>query len=450
MTSEEIRRKICFSLPEKEGNKQVQDTIAGERAYQLIKNLFPICRSITGNGIRQTLKIIKEAIPMNIYEVPTGTKVFDWEVPKEWNIKDAYVLDETGRKIIDFKENNLHILGYSAPIDKDVMLAELQQHLYSIEYYPEAIPYVTSYYEERWGFCLSHKQRQELKEGRYHVFIDSELKKGSLTYGELIIPGQEKQEVLLSTYICHPSMANNELSGPAVVTELVKWLQEKPRRLTYRIVFIPETIGSITYLSKNLDALKKNVIAGFNVTCVGDNQAYSLVPSRYGDTLADKIALKILRDEYPGFKQYSFLERGSDERQYCSPGVDLPVVCVMRSKFGTYAGYHTSMDNLDLISTEGLQGGFEVLQKCLEALEYNTKYKVVCYGEPQLSKRGLYPTVSDYFSYEAVHHMRNFIAYADGKNDLIDISNIIKVPVKDLYPMVETLLEKQVISVVCS
>jgi len=266
----------------------------GKEMYELVKRLFPICRSITGNGVRETLKIIQEYIPIEIYEVPTGTKVFDWTVPKEWNIKDAYVMDANGNKIIDFKKNNLHVLGYSIPVNKALSLSELQEHLYSLPEQPEAIPYVTSYYKERWGFCIAHKDRELLKEGEYKVFIDSELKDGSLTYGELIIPGKSENEVFLSTYICHPSMANNELSGPAVTTFLTKWILSKQRRNTYRIIFIPETIGSITYLSKNLEVMKKNVIAGFNVSCVGDDKVYSYLPTRKGDTYADKIALNIL------------------------------------------------------------------------------------------------------------------------------------------------------------
>src|SRR3989344_2272431 len=238
----------------------------GTQMYQCASELFPICRSITGNGVRETLQIIQKHIPITLHEIPTGTKVFDLVVPKEWNIKDAYVKDARGNTVIDFKKSNLHIVGYSIPLNKVMPLSELQEHLYSIPEQPDAIPYVTSYYEERWGFCLTHKERSQLKEGEYEVFIDSELKEGSLTYGELIIPGEAKEEIFLSTYVCHPSMANNELSGPVVTTFLAKWILSKPRRYTYRIIFIPETIGSIAYLSKNLGVMKKNIIAGFNVT----------------------------------------------------------------------------------------------------------------------------------------------------------------------------------------
>ena len=406
--------------------------------YGLVKDLFPICRSITGNGVRETLKIIKKQIPIKIYEVPTGTRVFDWTVPEEWSIKDAYVLDESGKKAIDFKKNNLHIVGYSIPINKTIDLSELQEHLYSLPDQPEAIPYVTSYYQKRWGFCLSEKDRGKLKRGKYKVLIDSELKKGSLTYGELIIPGKSKKEVFLSTYVCHPSMANNELSGPAVTTFLTKWILSKSRRYTYRIIFIPETIGSITYLSKNFKTLKRNMLAGFNVSCVGDNRSYGYIPTKAGDTYADKVALNILSFKWPNFIRYSFLDRASDERQYNAPGIDLPVCCVTRSKYGAYPEYHTSLDNLDFVSPEGLVGAYEVLKECLVLIEENHKYKIKCLGEPQLGKRGLYPTISTKSSAK-MGSMRNFIAYADGKNDLIDISEKIKTPVWDLYPIIDKL-----------
>ena len=326
----------------------------GKEMYELLEYLFPLNRSISGNGVRETLRIIQNHIPIKVHEVPSGTEVFDWVVPKEWNVADAYVMDETGNKIIDFQKNNLHLVGYSVPVNKIVTLSELQEHLYSLSDQPEAIPYVTSYYKERWGFCISQKQRDNLKEGNYKVVIESELKEGSLTYGELIIPGRSEKEVFLSTYVCHPSMANNELSGPVLTTFLVKWIMSKPRRYTYRIIFIPETIGSIMYLSKNLDHLKRNVISGFNITCVGDDGPYSYLPTRNGSTYADKVALNTLSFDHPDFVEYTYLDRGSDERQYNSPGVDLPVCTIMRSKYGTYPEYHTSLDNLDFVSAEGL------------------------------------------------------------------------------------------------
>lgn len=413
-----------------------------EEMYELCERLFPICRSITGDGVRKTLQMLVEVYgnEINIHEVPTGTKVFDWTVPKEWNIKEAYIENSKGQRVIDFKNNNLHVVGYSLPVDKFVDLQKLKSVVYTQPDQPDAIPYVTSYYKERYGFCMSQNQLDKLPEDTYHIVIDSELKEGSLTYGEIIIPGDTKEEVFLSTYICHPSMANNELSGPAIATFLAKWLNSMAkRRYTYRIIFIPETIGAITYLNKNLQHLKEHVIAGFNLSCVGDNRTFSYVESRYGDTLADKAAKNVLSFYYPDYKTYSFLKRGSDERQYNAPGVDLPVCAICRSKYGEYPEYHTSKDNLELISPEGLLGAYEVYQQCILSLENNYSYKINVLCEPQLGKRGLYPTTSQKGTYDAVKVMIDFIAYADGSNDLIDISNIIGVPVNELLTVIEKL-----------
>ncbi len=425
------------------------DDSKGLDMYNLLVKLFPICRSITGNGIRQSLDIINEVVPLTRYEVPTGTEVFDWTVPKEWNIRDAYIADQQGNKIVDFKNNNLHVMGYSTPIDQWLELADLDQHLYSLQWQPNAIPYITSYYKERWGFCLSHEQREQLLPGKYHAVIDSDLKEGSLTYGEMIIPGETKQEIFLSTYLCHPSMANNELSGPVVTAYLAKWLLELPKRkYTYRIVFIPETIGSITYLSRNFVEMKENIIAGFNVSCVGDERAFSYLSSRYGNTLADKVASHVMRHKHPDCIKYSYLERGSDERQYCSPGVDLPIVSIMRSKYGAYPEYHTSLDNLTLVTPKGLDGSYELLQEMIIALEKNEKYKSTCLCEPQMGKRGLYPTLSTKLTADIVRNMMNFMVYADGGNDILDISNIINVPIDELYSIIEKLSENGLIDII--
>jgi len=352
---EGLQNNIYMLLKEKPNIENNDNLIheTGNNMYELVKKLFPICRSITGDGVRKTLEIIKEYIPIKLYEVPTGTKVFDWVIPKEWNIKGACLMDTANKKIIDFEKNNLHVVGYSTPVNRMVSLSTLQDHLYSLPDQPDAIPYVTSYYKERWGFCITHNDRKKLKEGEYKVFIDSELKEGSLTYGELIIPGESKKEIFISTYICHPSMANNELSGPAVATYLVKWILSKKRKYTYRVIFIPETIGSITYLSRNLEIMKKRMIAGFNVTCVGDERTYSYLPTRAGDAYVDKVALNILNYKSPGFIKWPYLDRGSDERQYNSPGVDLPVASIMRSKYGSYPEYHTSLDNLEFVTSGG-------------------------------------------------------------------------------------------------
>ena len=412
-----------------------------QEIYNLCVELFPICRSITGNGVRKTLEIIKNHLPaLKTYEIPTGTRAFDWTVPEEWNITEAYIIDPDGQKIVDFQQNNLHVVGYSVPVNRTIDLDELQAHLYSIPEQPEAIPYITSYYQKRWGFCLPHNQRKSLKPGRYQVYIDSSLSKGYLTYGELILPGQASEEIFLSTYICHPSMANNELSGPAVTTFLAKrLLDQKDRKYSYRIIFIPETIGSIVYLSQNLPEMKTKIIAGFNITCIGDERSYSYLASRYGNTLADQIARHVLKHLQPDFISYSYLERASDERQYCSPGIDLPVATIMRTKYGAYPEYHTSLDDLDFISPDGLYGGYNILEHCLMCLERNEILKTTVLCEPQLGKRGLYPTLSTKNSHKIVRNMMNLIAYCDGTNDLLSIAEIIKVPMWELFDTVDIL-----------
>ena len=414
---------------------------AGKRMYELAERLFPIGRSLTGAGVRMSLEILKEQIPeLEIKAVPSGTQVFDWTIPKEWEITEGYIEDENGKRIIDYAENNLHIIGYSTPVDAWVELDELLKYIRVEEEQPEVIPYVTSYYTPRFGFCMAKNQRDALKPGKYHMVIKSRLFDGVLNYAELLLPGKSEKEVLLSTYICHPSMANNELSGPVLAVELVKWLKTLDRELSYRLVIVPETIGSITYLSKNLEVMQKNTIAGFVLSCVGDNRTYSYIESRNADTLADKVMQNVLKYAYPEYKRYSFLERGSDERQYNAPGVDLPVCGFCRSKYVEYPEYHTSADNMSLISPEGLQGAYDVMQQVITALEYNKYYRTNCLCEPQLGKRGLYPTVSRKGIYDEVKKLTNLIAYADGKNDLIDISNKIGVPVCELTENLEKLL----------
>jgi aminopeptidase-like protein len=423
----------------------------GDSIYTLLRRLFPINRSITGDGVRETLRIIAEELPaLTIHEVPSGTPVFDWIVPREWNVRDAYVLDPDGNKIIDFARSNLHLVGYSIPFHRKVALSELQAHIYSLPDQPDAIPYITSYYQERWGFCVTHKQRQMIsQEGEYTVMIDSELKEGYLTYGELHIPGERQEEVFFSTYICHPSMANDDLSGPTVTTFLVKWLLSQKRKFSYRIVFIPETIGSITYLSRNLAEMKRRVIAGYNVTCVGDDRCYSFLPSRQEDSLADRAALHVLKHLHPDFVRYTYLDRGSDERQYCAPGVNLPVASVIRSKYGTYPEYHTSLDDLTLATSSGLQGAYEVLCKCVECLEADEVLAVSVLCEPQLGKRGLYPTLSTKQSGAQVRTMMNLIAYCDGTHTLLEIAERINVPMWDLIPIVEKLKSQGLLVAYC-
>lgn len=411
--------------------------------HTLARELFPICRSLTGDGVRQTLNIIRRELgELSVYEVPTGTQCFDWTIPREWNIKDAYIVDPEGNKICRFSESNLHVVGYSLPVNKTLTLEELQEHLHSLPEQPDAIPYVTSYYSDYWGFCLTEKQRQNLKPGTYQVFIDSELKEGSLTYGEVIIPGETEKEVFLSTYVCHPSMANNELSGPVVTTYLAKWLlDQKQRRYTYRIVFIPETIGSITYLSRNLPDMKKNIVAGFNITCIGDDRDYSYLPSRAEKTLADKAALHSLNHMVDSYSTYSFLDRGSDERQYCYPGVDLPVCSIMRTKYGIYPEYHTSLDDLNLVTPSGLYGGYSVLKNAIGIVEANRVLKCKNLCEPQLGKRGLYPNISEKGSAASVELMMNVLTYLDGTIDLLDLADKLSVDFWEVKKITDKLFD---------
>lgn len=413
-----------------------------DEIYALAQRLFPICRSITGNGVRDTLAILASVHPIKVHEVPSGTKAFDWIVPKEWNLRDAFVKDESGRKIVDFHEHNLHVMGYSTPVDVELTLEQLKAHLHSDPLKPNAIPYVTSYYKEDWGFCIQDEKKARLKEGRYRAHIDSTLENGFLTYGEILLPGSTTEEILLSTYICHPSMANDDLSGPCILIHLAKEIASwEKRRYTYRIVFVPETIGSIVYLNRNLDHMRKNTLAGFVLTCLGDNRTYSYLASRYGNTLADKVAQNILKFHHPDYKRYSFLYRGSDERQYCAPGVDLPVCGISRTLYGQFPEYHTSEDDLSLISPNGLQGGFDVIHKMLFALENNRRYRGKTLCEPQLGKRGLYHSQS-YKGLETNYTtLSDFLAYVDGTNDLIDISNIVNIPVGTLAAAAEKLLE---------
>ena len=422
----------------------------GQDIHNLAQRLWPICRSLTGNGVRETLSILKEHLPdLTIHEVKSGSQVFDWQIPQEWNIHDAYIKDPKGNKIIDFKVNNLHVVGYSTPIKQTLCLDELKPHLHTLKGQPTAIPYITSYYSKHWGFCLTHQQFEQLEPGDYEVCIDSTLEDGHLTYGELLIPGESEKEVFLSTYVCHPSMANNELSGPVVTTYLAKWLLGLPKRkYSYRIVFIPENIGSVTYLAKNIDKMKACTVAGYNVTCIGDERAFSYLPSRAENTQSDSVAKHVLTHFAPNYKHYPFIESGSDERRYCAPGVDLPIASVMRSKYGIYPEYHTSLDDLNFVTPNGLGGGYEALRLCLECIERNEYLRTTVTCEPQLGKRGLYPSLSTKETNDKVRDMMNLISYADGKRTLVEIADKIQVPVWKLYSIVDTLKEHKLLEVV--
>ncbi len=411
--------------------------------YRWAEELFPLCRSLTGEGTRKTLRYLRDRLPqMEIYEVPSGTAAFDWEVPPEWNVREAYIEGPGGERIVDVARHSLHLVGYSIPFAGHLTLEELQPHLYSLPEKPDAIPYVTSYYQRRWGFCLTHRQRQALPEGTYRVVVDTTLEPGSMTYGEMVLPGESPEEILLSTYVCHPSMANNELSGPVVATALGRWLAARPRRYTYRILFLPETIGAIHYLSRHVDHLRRRVQAGFVLTCVGDDREYSFLPSRHGDTLADRVALHVLKHLAGEFRRYSFRDRGSDERQYCSVNVDLPVALIMRSKFHEYPEYHTSLDDLSLISPGGLGGSLQAYQRCVEILENNRVYRTTLCCEPQLGRRGLYPTISPRGGPKVglARQVRELLAQADGSRDLIDLAEAAGLDAFECLPVIDRLV----------
>ncbi|MGJ9340350.1 DUF4910 domain-containing protein [Campylobacter coli] len=412
----------------------------GKAMYELACELFPIPRSITGQGFRASLEILNKTLGggiLKFHSIKSGTKVFDWIVPDEWNVKEAYIITPKGEKICDFKKHNLHLLNYSEAIDQEIELEELQDHLYSIEEMPDAIPYVTSYYKRRWGFCLTHNERKKLKKGKYKVYIDAKHdENGVLDYADFILPSTQnsKDEILISTYLCHPSMANNELSGPVVSIFLAKWLLSlKERRYNYRFVIIPETIGSIVYLSKHLEHLKKHVKAGFVLSCLGDDHAYSLIHTPKENTLSDKVALHTLKNK-ENFKAFSFLDRGSDERQYNAPLVNLGIVGVCRTRYGDYDGYHNSKDDLNFISEKGLMGGLQSIQEMILNLEINAVYENTIVCEPNLGKRGLYHTLS---TVNDTPLACNFLAYCDGENDIIDIANILNMQAYEFKELLE-------------
>jgi aminopeptidase-like protein len=419
-------------------------TYQGEEMYSWMVDLFPICRSITGPGVRETLNYISKILPeINILEIPTGEKVLDWVVPEEWIINEAWIKDSNGNIVVDFKNNNLHVVGYSDPVDSWHDLDSLKKNLHTIPEQQDAIPYVTSYYNSAWGFCLSYEQFLSLGSGKYHAYIDSEKVNGVLNYAEFVLQGKSKKEVLISTYICHPSMANNELSGPVLAISLARWLKSyTDRRYTYRFIFVPETIGSIVYISKNYDYLKNNVIAGYNLTCVGDNRCYSYLPSRNGNTLSDRAAKYALERANCKYIEYSWLDRGSDERQYCAPGIDLPIASIMRSKYGEYPEYHTSKDNLEIVSPEGLAGSLNVYMIAISAIEDNILPIANILGEPQLGRRGLYPSLSCKKSADSVALMMDLLTYSDGSHDLLSIAKITKSSIDDLLNLATQLESK--------
>ena len=410
------------------------------------KDLFSICRSITGDGTRMTLSYFEKINPeFRRLKFKTGQKVFDWEIPKEWNIKDAYLEHESGERYAEFNKCNLHIVGYSKPINKKISKKELLNYIHTQKDQPDSIPYVTSYYKERWGFCLSENQKSKLPDGNYKVIIDSDLKNGNLELSDAIFKGKTKKEIFFSSYICHPSMANNELSGPVLLNAIMHYIKSNyPKsKFTYRFVLLPETIGSIAYLSKFMKVMKSNMICGFNLTCVGDERAYSYVGSRKGNTLADD-AIEAALFGLSNVKKYSYLDRGSDERQYCAPGIDLPVCQFSRSR-DKYPEYHTHKDNFNVVTQKGLEGSFNVVKKIIDAIELELYPKTTMFGEPNLGKRGLYSTLSQKGKYDNTRLRMNLIAQSDGMTNIFKIAKLLKEPLDILCNVYSLLKSKKVL-----
>jgi aminopeptidase-like protein len=413
--------------------------------------LWPICRSISGDGLRESFKILQEIIPLELLEVKSGTQVLDWAVPKEWNIREAYILTPQGEKIADFRVNNLHVVNYSTPIHQKMAWSELQPHLHTLPEKPEAIPYLTTYYKERWGFCLSHNQYSTLPhEGEYTVVIDSTLSEGAITLGHLVLPGSSDEEIFFSSYLCHPSMANNELSGPLALAFLYAQIASIPnRKYTYRFIIAPETIGVIAYLNLFGEHMKSKTRAGYVLTCLGDRGHYNYKRSKRSNSIADKVAEHVLRFQEEKYAIREFSVGGSDERQYCSPGYNLPVGSLMRSVYHEFPEYHTSLDNKDFISFEHLEKTVSTYTKIVETFEGDLFYTgTVQHGEPMLGKHGMYPSSSTPdVNRNEVMKLMHFLTYADGQTSLLDIAEKMNLPLLEFQEIARKCLDKVLVTV---
>lgn len=405
-------------------HKSAQINSIGEEMYRLVSDLYPICRSITGNGVRKSLEIVSKLVPLKIHEVPTGTQVFDWTVPKEWNIHDAYIKNSAGERVVDFRKSNLHVVSYSIPIKQKMSLAELKEHLFTLPERPDWIPYRTSYYDENWGFCLSHNQLCQLKDEEYEVCIDASLESGHLTYGEYYLEGNTKDEILISCHSCHPSLCNDNLSGVALVAFLAKHLRSLSLRYSYRFLFIPGTIGSITWLCRNEDRLF-NIKNGLVVACVGDVGKLTYKKSRQGDCEIDRAFIHTLRHSGEDYEIMEFSPYGYDERQYCSPGFDLPVGCLTRTPNSHFPEYHTSADNLEFVHPSSLADSLSRCLSVISILECNKTYVNLnpkC--EPQLGKRGLYRAIRGQADGDINELSLLWVLnLSDGNQSLLDISD---------------------------
>jgi aminopeptidase-like protein len=402
---------------------------AGEEIYALAAQIYPLCRSITGPGVRETLAILKEHVPLTVEEVPTGTPVLDWTIPKEWVIRDAYIADGSGKRVVDFKAHNLHVLNYSAPVRTTLPLAELKKHIFTLPDQPDLIPYRTSYYAERWGFCMRHRDLMALPEGDYDVVVDSELKDGSLTYGEHLLTGETEDEVLISAHVCHPSLANDNCSGLALLAVLAERLKGVKTRYSYRFIVAPGTIGSIAWLARNEDKVAR-IKHGLVLSGVGDAGGPTYKKSRRGDDLIDRAMARAIKKQGPAPKVIDFFPYGYDERQYGSPGFNLPVGLLQRSQFATFPEYHTSADNLDFIAPEYLQASFDAVVAAIEIVEKNRTLKnLFPKGEPQLGRRGLYGALGgDKDAYAKNMAMLWVLNLSDGEHSLLDIAERADIP----------------------
>jgi aminopeptidase-like protein len=416
---------------------------AGEAMVSWAKEMFPFPRSLTGKGVRETLHYLRTINPeMRVVSYPSGARVFDWEVPLEWLVDEAFIEHvPSGRRFANFSDSNLHLVGYSEPVDDVMSREDVKGRIFTQPEQPNWIPYVTSYYRRTWGFCMSENEKNALPSGDYRVVISSKLFDGEMLLADAVLPGQQSQEIFFSSYICHPSMANNELSGPVLISALLQFVTKRypSPRYTYRFALVPETIGSLAYLQDNLDDLKREVVCGFNLSCVGDDRSYSHVESRLGSTMADS-ALEAAFIGLPNAKKYPFLARGSDERQYCAPGIDLPLAGFCRTRYGEYPEYHTSADNFDVVTEQGLQGSFNVMSAIIQAFEMGLYPKVAVLGEPQLGKRGLYPTTSQKGMHTDIRTRMDVLAYSDGKHSVFDIAKKIAQPLADVLSEIELLV----------
>lgn len=394
----------------------------GPDLLDLIRRLYPICRSITGDGLRQTLAIVREHLPLEIHEVPSGTKVLDWTIPLEWNIDDAHVTDQSGRRVIDFRRSNLHVVNYSVPVDRTMTLAELRPHLHTLPEHPDWIPYRTSYYRESWGFCLRQRELEALPDGDYEVCIDSLLAPGHLTYGECFLPGRRDDEILLTAHACHPSLCNDNLSGVAILTSLGLALQRIAREYSYRLLFIPGTIGAITWLARNRDRVTR-IRHGLVLAGLGIANPFSYKRSRDGDTEIDRVVEFVLSHEDPPGCVLDFNPYGYDERQFCSPGFNLPMGRLSRAEYGTYPEYHTSADDLSFISENALNASWTAIMRILAVLETNRRHRNLApYGEPQLGRRGLYDAGDQGQGADMRMALLWVLNLSDGGHSLLDIA----------------------------